>query len=53
MYLYAKDNYETKYKFLINKRESTGLKHLNDSKACIVYSNDMDDVYEDIEEYYP
>ena len=53
MYLYAKDNYETKYKFLINKREITGLKHLNDFKACIEHSNDMDDIYEDIEEYYP
>ena len=29
---------------LINKRESTGLKYLNDSKAFIEYSNDMDDI---------
>ena len=35
MYLYAKDPYEAKYQFLINKRESTGLKHLNDPN----YSN--------------
>ena len=27
---------------LINKRESTGLKYLNDSKAFIEYSNDME-----------
>ena len=27
IYLYAKDSYEAKYHFLINKRESTGLKH--------------------------
>ena len=27
MYLYAKDPYQVKYQFLINKRESTGLKH--------------------------
>ena len=33
IYLYAKDPYEGKYQFLINNRESTGLKHLNDSKA--------------------
>ena len=33
IYLYAKDQFETKYKFLINKRESTDLKHFNDSKA--------------------
>ena len=33
------------------KRESTGLKHFNDSKAFIEYSNYMDDIYKDIEEY--
>ena len=38
---------------LINKIESTGLKYLNDSKAFIEYSNDMDDIYENIEEYNP
>ena len=27
IYLYAKDPYEAKYQFLINKRESTGLTH--------------------------
>ena len=32
-YLYAKDLYEPKYQFFINKQESTELKHLNDSKA--------------------
>ena len=52
-YLYAKDPYEAEYKLLINKRESTGLKYLNDSKAFIEYSNDMDDIYKNIEEYNP
>ena len=33
IYFYAKDPYEAKYQFLINKRESTGLKHFNDPKA--------------------
>ena len=33
--LYAKDPYDTKYQLLINKRESTCLKFLNDSKALI------------------
>ena len=50
IYLHAKDPYETKYQFLINKRESTGLKHFNDPKAFIEYSNDMHDVYKNIEE---
>ena len=53
VYLYAKDPYEAKYHFLINKRESTGLKYLNNSKAFIEYSNDMDDIYKNVEEYNP
>ena len=51
IYLYAKDPYEAKYQILINKKESTILKHFNDFKAFIEYSNDMQDVYENIEEY--
>ena len=31
IYLYIKDPYEAKYQFLINKRESTSVKHFNDS----------------------
>ena len=51
--MYTKDPYEAKYQFLINKRESTGLKHFNDPKAFIEYSNDMQDVYKNIDEYNP
>ena len=32
-------SYPYKYQLLINKRKSTGLKYLNDSKAFIEYSN--------------
>ena len=53
IYLYAKDPYEAKYQLLINKRESTGIKYLNDSKVFIEYLNDMDDIYKNIEEYNP
>ena len=49
--MYTKDPYEAKYQFLINKRESTGLKHFNDPKAFIEYSNNMQDVYKNIDEY--
>ena len=49
IYLYSKDPHEVKYWLLINKRESTGIKYLNDSKGLIEYSNDMDD--KSIEEY--
>ena len=52
IHLYAKDPIEAKYKFLIRKRESTGLKHLN-SKTFIKCSNDMDNIYKNIEEYNP
>ena len=48
--LYAKNPYENKSQFLINKRESVGLNHLNDPKAFIEYSNDMPDVYKNIDE---
>ena len=53
IYLYAKDPYEAKYQFLINKRESAGLNHFNDCKALIEYSSEMDDIYKNIEEYNP
>ena len=52
-YLYAKDAFEGKYRLLISKEESKGLKHLKDSKAFIEHSNNTDDVYENIEEYNP
>ena len=53
IYLYAKDPFEAKFQFLIIKRESSGLKHFNDSKAFIEYSNNMNDIYKNIEEYNP
>ena len=37
IYLYAKDPYEAKNQLLVNKRESTGLKHLNYFKAFMEY----------------
>ena len=49
--MHTKDPYEAKYQSLINKRECTGLKHFIHSKAFIEYSNDMQFVYENIEEY--
>ena len=49
--MYAKDPYEAKYQFLINKRESTGLKNFNHPKTFIEYSNDMQDLYKNIDEY--
>ena len=51
IYLFAKDPHEAKYQYLINKREIVGLNHLDDIKAFIEYSNDMQDVYKNIEKY--
>ena len=49
IYLYAKDIHEPNYEYLINKREQTGIKNLND---FIEYSDDMNDVLDDINNYY-
>ena len=38
---------------LIKKQEIIGLKYLNGSKAFFEYSNDIGDIYENIEEYNP
>ena len=53
LYLYAKDPYEAKYQYLINKREKVGLSHYDDPKAFMEYSNDMQDIYKNIEDYNP
>ena len=50
-YLYAKDMHEPKYEYLINKREQARIKNLNDPQAFIEYSDDMDDVLDDINNY--
>ena len=53
IYLSANDPYEAKYQYLINKREGVGIDHFNDPKAFIEYSNDMHDVYKNIDDYNP
>ena len=56
IYLYAKDLKdlsEPKYQFLIKKREDAGIKHLDDASVFIEYSNTMDDVYNNIDDYNP
>ena len=53
VYLHAKDLYEAKYQYLINKRESVGINHFNDPKTFINYSNDIRDIYKNINCYNP
>ena len=51
IYLYAKDIQESKYEYLLNKREQAGIKNLDDPKAFKEYSDDMDDVLDNINNY--
>ena len=51
IYLYAKDTDEKKYQYLTNKREQAGIRNLNNPHAFIVYSNDMNDALEDINNF--
>ena len=53
IYLYAKDPYEAKYQYLIKKRQKVGLNHFNDLRPFMEYSNDMQNVYKNIEYYNP
>ena len=53
IYLYAKDPYEKKYQYLISKHEKVGSNHFDDPKAFMEYSNDMQDVYKNTEDYNP
>ena len=49
--MYTKDLQEPKYQLLIKKREQTEIKNLNDLAAFIKNSNNMDDIYDDINNY--
>ena len=51
IYLYAKNLSEPKYKFLINNRKNAGIKHFNNPTALIEYSNDINDVFTNIDNY--
>ena len=53
IYLYAKDSHEAEYQYLINIRGKVGLSRFNDPKALMEYSNDLLNVYKNIEDYNP
>ena len=48
--LYAKVLYKAKYQFFNNKHKKIALKYYNDFKVFIENSNDMQDVYKNIED---
>ena len=52
-YTYTPKVHTKKYQYLINKREKVGLDHFKDPRAFIEYSNDMQDVCKNIEDYNP
>ena len=49
--MHVKDIHEPKYEYLINKREQAGIKNLDDPHAFIEYSDDVNDVLDDINNY--
>ena len=51
--MYAKDPHEAIYQYLINIREKVGRNHHDDLEDYIEYSNDMHDVYKNIDDYNP
>ena len=51
IYLYINDPFESKYQLLINGREKVGIENLKNLKTSIDYSQTIDDVYENLEDY--
>ena len=51
IYLYTKDLEEPKYQILIDKKEKAGINFNNDPNAFIEYSNSMDGILPNIEDY--
>ena len=53
IYFYVKDPYKAKYQYLIKICQKVGIDHHNDPRASTEYSNDMHDVYKNINYYNP
>ena len=53
IYLYVKDPLKSKYQLLISGREKVGTENLKNIKAFIDYSQIIDDVYQNLEDYNP
>ena len=53
IYLYVRNPFELKYQLLINGGEKLGNKKLKIPKAFINYSQAIDDVYGNLEDYNP
>ena len=53
IYLSVKDQFESKYQLLIYRREELGITKLKNPEAFIDYSQTVNDVYENLEDYNP
>ena len=53
IYLYVKHPFKSKYQLFINGREKVGIKKLKNPKALTDYSQTIDDVSENFEDYNP
>ena len=53
IYVYANDPHEAKYQLLIDIQKNTSLKHFSNPKAFIEYSNYLDNIYKNMDEYNP
>ena len=51
IYVYTKDLNKPKNQFLIQKRDDVGIKDLKHSKAFVEYSQCMDDVFNNTDDY--
>ena len=52
-YFYVKDSFESKYQLLINWRETVRIEKLKNPKGFTDYSQTIDHVYENLEDYNP
>ena len=53
IYFYTKDLFEAKYQYLIKICEKLGIDYHNDPRVYLQHSNDMQDVYKNINYYNP
>ena len=52
-FLYVKDLFGSHYQLLINEWKKVAIKKLKNPKTFIDYSQKIDDVYENLEDYKP
>lgn len=51
IFIYPKDSLESKYQLLINRTEKLGIKELRYRTSSSNYSQKVDDIYQNLEDY--